>query len=45
MDTLVEIAKAILAIGVIGVVAIILIPILFMFIFTIATSIDEKMNR
>lgn len=44
MDTLAEIAKAILALGAIGIIAL-LIPILFMFIFTIATGIDEKMNR
>lgn len=44
MDALIEVGKAILAIGVIGLLAI-LIPILFMFIFTIATSIDERMNR
>lgn len=44
MDALVEIGKAILAVGVIGVVAI-LIPVMFMFIFTIATSIDERMSR
>lgn len=44
MDFLVEIAKAILAVGVIGLV-LILVPILFMFIFGIATGIDERMNR
>ncbi len=44
MDFLVEIAKAILAVGVIGLV-LIAIPILFMFIFSIATGIDDKMNR
>ncbi len=44
MDFLAEIAKAILAVGVIGLV-LIAIPILFMFIFSIATGIDDKMNR
>lgn len=44
MDALVEVAKALLTVGVIVAVTI-LIPILFMFVFTIATSIDEKMNR
>ncbi len=44
MDFLVEIAKAILAVGVIGLI-LIAIPILFMFIFSIATGIDERMNR
>ena len=44
MDALVEIGKAILAVGVIGLV-LLLIPILFMFIFSIATGIDERMNR
>ncbi|HEX5166535.1 MAG TPA: hypothetical protein VFV93_14120 [Thermomicrobiales bacterium] len=44
MDTLAEIGKAILTLGVIGIL-VILIPILFMFIFTIATSIDERMSR
>ena len=44
MDILVEFAKAILAVGVIGLV-LLLVPILFMFIFTIATGIDEKMDR
>lgn len=44
MDVAIEIGKAILTVGVIGLV-LILIPILFMFIFSIATGIDEKMNR
>lgn len=44
MDILAEIAKAVLALGLIALVTL-LIPILFMFIFTIATGIDEKMNR
>ena len=44
MDVLVEIVKAIVAVGLIVVVTL-LIPILFMFIFTIATGIDSKMDR
>jgi hypothetical protein len=44
MDALTEIVKAIVALGVIGLIAI-LIPILFMFIFTIATAIDQRMDR
>lgn len=44
MDALAEVLKALLTLGVIIAITI-LIPILFMFIFTIATSIDEKMNR
>jgi hypothetical protein len=44
MDALVEVGKAILQVGVIVVLAI-LIPVLFMFIFTIATSLDERMSR
>jgi predicted RND superfamily exporter protein len=44
MDALVEIIKAIAAVGVI-VVLTLLIPILFMFIFMIATGIDQRMDR
>ena len=44
MDIVVEIAKALLALGVIALVAL-LIPVLFMFIFTIATGIDHRMDR
>jgi hypothetical protein len=44
MDVLVEIIKAIAAVGVI-VVLTLLIPILFMFIFMIATGIDQRMDR
>ncbi len=44
MDAVVEVLKALLTIGLIVAITI-LIPVLFMFIFTIATSIDEKMNR
>lgn len=44
MDALVEIIKAVAAVGVIVVVTL-LIPILFMFIFMIATGIDQRMDR
>ena len=44
MDALVEVIKALLAVGVIVLVTL-LIPILFMFIFTIATGIDHRMDR
>jgi hypothetical protein len=44
MDALVEVIKALLALGVIALVTL-LIPILFMFIFTIATGIDQRMDR
>ena len=44
MDFLAEVLKAILTVGVIGLV-LILIPIVVMFIFGIATGIDEEMNR
>ena len=44
MDVLVEIIKAIAAVGVI-VILTLLIPILFMFIFVIATGIDQRMDR
>jgi|GEM_PF-2271772 len=44
MDAVVEVLKAILAIGVIGLIAL-LVPFLFMIIFSIATSIDERMSR
>jgi hypothetical protein len=44
MDLLVELVKAIAAVGVI-VVLTLLIPILFMFIFMIATGIDQRMDR
>lgn len=44
MDAVLEVIKALLAVGVIGLVAL-LVPILFMLIFSIATSIDERMNR
>jgi hypothetical protein len=44
MDAILEILKAILAVGVIVLVAL-LVPVLFMLVFTIATSIDERMSR
>jgi len=44
MDVLVEIGKAILAVGLVVAITL-LIPVLFMFVFTIATSIDERMSR
>ena len=44
MDVLVDIGKAVLALGLLGLV-VIAIPILFMFIFMIATGIDQRMDR
>ncbi|MGH9174582.1 MAG: hypothetical protein ACRD1H_09495 [Vicinamibacterales bacterium] len=44
MDVLIDIGKALLALGLLGLV-VILIPILFMFIFSIATGIDSRMSR
>jgi hypothetical protein len=44
MDAIVEIIRAILAVGTI-VLVLLLIPVLFMTIFSIATGIDERLNR
>jgi hypothetical protein len=44
MDTLIEIGKALLVLGLLGLI-VVLIPILFMFIFNLATDMDPDLDR
>ena len=44
MDALIEIGKALLTLGLLGLV-LVLIPILFMFIFNLATDMDRNLDR
>lgn len=44
MDILTDLGKAALTLFALGVI-LVLIPVLFMFVFTIATDIDENLNR